>query len=58
MIQEIKNIIQSERLPIDLNQSDEIVVHNFQKKVNWEKISSYQKLSEQFIEKFQEKVDW
>jgi len=58
MIKEIKNIILSENLKINLNQSDEIVIKKFQEKVDWLEISSNQNLSEQFIEKFQEKVDW
>ena len=58
MLQEIKNIILSEKLKIDLNQSEDIIIQQFQKKVDWSWISQYQKLSEQFIEKFQKKVDW
>ena len=58
LILEIKQIIKSEKLDIDLNLSDELLIQEFQNKVNWYLVSRFQELSEEFIEKFQDKVDW
>jgi len=58
IIREIKNIILSEKLDIDINLSDEIVTQQFQDKVDWWCISMYQKLSEKFIIQFQDRVHW
>ena len=58
MIQEIKRIIKSEKLDIDLNLDNDWLIEIFQTEVNWGLISMHQKLSEDFIEKFQDKFDW
>ena len=34
------------------------VIDRIKSKENWERISEYQKLSEDFIREFQDKVDW
>ena len=58
LIQEIKNIAQLNQLNIDFNFSNENFIREFQEKVDWGWISTYQKLSEYFIKEFQDKVDW
>ena len=58
IIEEIKQIIQSEKLDIDFNISDELLIEKFQDKINWYTISGNQKLSEEFIREFSNKVYW
>ncbi len=58
LILEIKNLIQSQNLNIDLNLPDKELIQQFQDKVDWVYISINQKLSESFIEKFKDKVEW
>ena len=61
LIEEIKQIIKSEKLYIDLNSSDEILIRefkDFKDEVYWIWISYHQKLSENFIIEFQDEVDW
>mgnify|MGYP006054136013 FL=1 len=58
IIQEIKQIIKSEKLDIDLNLSNDQLIQEFKNKFRWYYISQHQKFSESFIEKFQDKVDW
>ena len=58
LIEEIKKIIKSEKLDIDLNLTDEKLIIEFKDKVNWYEISYHKKLSENFIIEFKDKVDW
>lgn len=44
---------------VKLKESDlRNIIEKFQNKISWYYISSYQKLSEEFIREFQDKVDW
>lgn len=36
----------------------ETFIHDFQRKVNWKRISMFQKLTEIFIRKFKDRVNW
>ena len=58
IILEIKNIIQSEKLNIDTTLNDQQIILEFEDKVDWEGISEYQKLSEDFIREFKDNVYW
>jgi len=58
LIEEIKKIIKSEKLDIDLNLSDDLLIQEFIDKVDWDCFTVYENLSENFIERFQDDVDW
>ena len=57
---ELKNEIQKlcKKVNLKINFSKDTWETKFTSKVNWNSISSHQKLSEAFIEKYQDKVNW
>jgi hypothetical protein len=57
VLEEVK--VLSKKLGINLEERGLLTIKNyFTDKVDWENISEYQVLSEQFIRTFYDKVDW